>query len=277
MVKPAAKRKVVDYLKAIHEFSERKSCGLASISRRSYRYRSVKNDDDLIEQLNALAEKHPGYGFWKLYHKLRALGYQWNHKRVYRVYCGLKLNIRRRVRKRLPKRIRQPLSLPEQADQVWSMDFMHDSLWDGRRFRILNIMDDYNREVLCMEIDTSIPSQRVVRVMDRLKEQGRIPRLIRVDNGPEFLSKTFQLWCQENQVKIHYIQPGKPTQNGYIERLNGSCRKELLDMYVFKNLEEVEKLAHQWLIEYNYSRPHEALNNLPPIEFKNKNLQQTKR
>ena len=210
MVKPAAKRKVVDHLKSAHSFSERKSCFLTGISRRTYRYRSIKNDDSLIEALSTLVEKHPGYGFWKLYHKLRAKGHPWNHKRVYRVYCKLQLNMRRRVRKRLPKRTRQPLSLPEKPDQVWSMDFMNDSLWDGRRFRILNIIDDYNRELVAMEIDHSIPGQRVVRVLDRLQRQGRVPKNIRVDNGPEFLSKVFLLWCQENQVKIQYIQPGKP-------------------------------------------------------------------
>ena len=274
MVKPAAKRKVVDYLTDQHSFSERKSCRLAGISRRTYRYRSIKNDEELIEVLSALAEQYPGYGFWKLYRKMRMQGHAWNHKRVYRVYCGLKLNIRRRLRKRLPKRIRQPLGLPQGPDQIWSMDFMNDSLWNGCRFRILNIIDDYNREILAMEIDTSIPSERVVRVLDRLRKEQRLPKGIRVDNGPEFLSKIFQLWCRENQVKIHYIQPGKPTQNAYIERFNGSCRKELLDMYVFRDLQEVEYLAHEWLQEYNYSRPHEALNNLPPMTFKWENFVQ---
>ena len=121
-----------------------------------------------------------------------------------------------------------------------------------------------------MEIDTSIPGERVVRVLDRLKEDGRTPLLIRADNGPEFLSRVFRLWCQENKVKIHYIQPGKPAQNGFIERLNGSCRKELLDMYVFRDLREVERLAHEWQEEYNWARPHEALGNLTPMAFRAK-------
>jgi putative transposase len=182
------------------------------------------------------------------------------------------MNIRRRVRKRLPKRVKEPLTIPGQSDQVWSMDFMNDSLYDGRRFRILNIIDDYNREILAMEIDTSISSERVVRVLGRLKDQGRKPTRIRVDNGPEFISGRFQLWCRENQVEVHYIQPGKPTQNSLIERFNGSCRKELLNMYVFKNISEVEELADQWWQEYNYSRPHEALNNLSPMDYKKEYL-----
>lgn len=254
-----------------HRFSERKSCGLVGISRRSYRYCSQKNDDELIEVLNRISEAHPGYGFWKLYGKIRKEGHVWNHKRVHRVYVKLNMNIRRRVRKRLPKRIKEPLLIPQAADQVWSMDFMNDSLYNGRRFRILNIIDDYNREILAMEIGTSISSERVVRVLERLKEQDRLPEKIRVDNGPEFVSGKFQLWCQENKVTIQYIQPGKPTQNSLIERFNGSCRKELLNMYVFKDMPEVEELAAKWWEEYNYSRPHEALNNQSPIEYKLQN------
>ncbi|KXH83711.1 transposase, partial [Chryseobacterium kwangjuense] len=235
-----------------YNLSERKSCLAIGISRRSYRYKSKKNDDELIFVLTQISEEHPGYGFWKLYHKIRNLGYGWNHKRVHRVYLALKMSIRRRIRKRLPSRIKENIQIPLRSDECWSMDFMSDSLYDGRRFRILNIADDYNRELLSMEIDTSITSARVVRVLDQLKQQGRKPQRIRVDNGPEFISKTLQLWAQENRVHIQYIQPGKPTQNSLIERLNKSCRDELLNMYVFKNLQDAEEKANQWWIEYNY-------------------------
>lgn len=271
MVKPAVKRQVVRYVMDRHRFSERRSCGLLGISRRTYRYCSQGNDDQLIEVLNRISAAHPGYGFWKLYRKMRKQGYRWNHKRVHRVYVTLNMSIRRRVRKRLPKRIKEPLLIPQRADQVWSMDFMNDSLYNGRRFRILNIIDDYNREILAMEIGSSISSERVVRVLNRLKEQGRVAEKIRVDNGPEFISGNFQLWCKENKVNIHYIQPGKPTQNSLIERFNGSCRKELLNMYVFKDIPEVEELASKWWEEYNYLRPHQALNNQSPIEYKLQN------
>lgn len=262
------KREVVEYVLSLELLSERRSCKLIGISRRTYRYESVKNDLEVIEALSRESELHPGYGFWKLYHCLRRKGCLWNHKRVYRVYCALKLNIRRRVRKRLPKRIRQPLALPSLPDMSWSMDFMSDSLYSGRRFRVLNIVDDFNRECLAMEIGTSISSQRVVRVLDRLKNEGRKPQQIRVDNGPEFLAGIFQHWCQINQVKLHYIQPGKPMQNGYIERFNGSCRKELLDMYVFGSMQEVEELAWQWMEDYNFNRPHQALNFKTPMQLK---------
>ena len=143
MVKPAQKRIVANHIKAHHSRSERRSCTLTGISRRTFRYKSIKNDDTLIEILLKMSQLHPGYGFWKLYYRLRQSGYSWNHKRVYRVYTQLKLNIRRRVRKRLPKRVQQPLIIPKQADIVWSMDFVHDSLYDGRRYRILNIADDF--------------------------------------------------------------------------------------------------------------------------------------
>lgn len=269
MVEPALKREIVEYVLSLELLSERRSCKLIGISRRTYRYKTVKDDSVLVEALSKAADLHPGYGFWKLYHTLRRSGCLSNHKRVYRVYCTLKLNIRRRVRKRLPKRIQLPLAQPTLPDVSWSMDFMSDSLYSGRRFRILNIVDDFNRECLAMEIGTSISSERVVRVLDRLKSEGRKPSQIRVDNGPEFLAGIFQHWCQINEVKLHYIQPGKPMQNGYIERFNGSCRKELLDMYVFQSMYEVEQLAWKWMTEYNYNRPHKSLNFKTPIEVRN--------
>jgi putative transposase len=268
VVEPALKREIVAYVLSLELLSERRSCRLIGISRRTYRYQSVKDDQAVIEALSSESERHPGYGFWKLYHTLRRKGHIWNHKRVYRVYCTLRLNIRRRVRKRLPRRVQQPLALPALPDISWSMDFMSDSLYSGPRFRILNIVDDFNRECLCMEIGASISSQRVVRVLDRLKHEGRKPKQIRVDNGPEFLAGAFQHWCQVNSVKLHYIQPGKPMQNGYIERFNGSCRKELLDMYVFESMQEVEQLAWQWMENYNFNRPHKALNFKTPMEVR---------
>ncbi|AZA79315.1 IS3 family transposase [Chryseobacterium sp. G0186] len=270
MVKPSGLREIVNFIRHTYNLSERKSCLAIGISRRSYRYKSKKNDDELIFVLTQISEEHPGYGFWKLYHKIRNLGYGWNHKRVHRVYVALKMSIRRRIRKRLPSRIKENIQIPLRSDECWSMDFMSDSLYDGRRFRILNIADDYNRELLSMEVDTSITSARVVRGLDQLKQQGRKPQRIRVDNGPEFISKTLQLWAQENKVHIQYIQPGKPTQNSLIERLNKSCRDELLNMYVFKNLQDAEEKANQWWIEYNYNRPHEALGNISPKEYKYK-------
>ena len=190
-----------------------------------------------------------------------------NHKKLYRVYTMLKLNIRRRTKRRIPQRIKQPLVVAQELNKAWSMDFMTDSLVDGRRFRLLNIMDDYNRESLAVEADTSLPAARVIRVLERLVEFRGAPESIRVDNGPEFISDRLQGWCEYHGIRLQFIQPGKPVQNAFIERKNGSMRKELLDAYLFYSLEDVRVLAEQWRHDYNHERPHESLGNVPPIEY----------
>jgi putative transposase len=183
--------------------------------------------------LQELAAAHPTYGFRKLLAYLRRGGHSWNHKKVYRIYCQLKMNKRRKGKRRLPQRIRQPLQQQALINQSWSMDFMSDSLVSGRKFRTLNVMDDCSREALAIEIDTSLSSKRVTRVLERIIEHRGKPRVIRVDNGPEYTSKDFELWAKDRQISIQYIQPGRPMQNGYIERFNGSYRRDVLDAYVF--------------------------------------------
>ena len=194
------------------------------------------------------------------------MGYQWNHKRVYRVYTAMQLNIRRKAKKRIPTRVKQALMQPEKPNQVWSLDFMSDSLWDGKKYRILNILDDYNREVLAIDTDTSIPALRVIRVLNQLREARGLPEMIRVDNGPEFISQKLDYWCKDNKVQLIFIQPGKPMQNGYVERLNGSIRKELLNAYVFRSLNEVREKVQEWMEDYNKYRPHKALGYKTPKE-----------
>ncbi|GIV29794.1 MAG: transposase [Bacteroidia bacterium] len=221
----------------------------------------------IIEQLTKLIEQHPAIGFWMCYHRLRRMGFPWNHKRVYRVYTAMQLNIRRRARKRLPARVKQALFQPQQPNEVWSLDYMSDSLWDGRTYRLLNVMDDYNREVLAVETDTSLPAPRVIRILEQLKEYRGLPQMIRVDNGPEFISFKLDHWCKENKVTLTFIQPGKPMQNGYVERCNGSIRKELLNAYVFKSLSEVRQKAEEWMMDYNFNRPHKALNYQTPADL----------
>lgn len=239
-----------------------------NIPRSNYQYSRVEKDDtDIISSLKKLVEDHPSIGFWKCYHRLRRLGHNWNHKHVYRVYTQMQLNIRRRAKKRLPARAKQTLFHPEMINEVWSMDFMSDSLWDGRRFRLLNIMDDYNREVLAIEADTSLPALRVIRVLEHLKQHRGLPQMIRVDNGPELISDRLDAWCKDNEVLLVFIQPGKPTQNAFIERLNGSLRKELLNAYVFRTLNEVRELTEKWRVDFNYNRPHESLNNKAPMDL----------
>ncbi len=224
------------------KLSVRRACKLVSLPRSVLMYQKVlKDDSSLIEALHQLVDKHPTIGFWKCYYRLRRKGYGCNHKRLYRVYTLLRLNVRRRAKKRLPQRIKEPLVIPGAANQGWSMDFMCDSLVDGRRFRLLNIIDDYNRESLAIEIDTSLPALRVIRTLQKLIETRAIPQSIRVDNGPEFISDRLQQWCDEHQIRLQFIQPGKPMQNGFVERNNGSLRKNYWMLICFTAYQKSSK------------------------------------
>lgn len=243
---------------------------MVSFLRSQFYYSSKRDDQELSEALQELAFKHPSYGFRKLFAYLRRSGKPWNHKKVYRVYKLLKLNKKRRGKRRLPARVKQPLVQQERINSSWSMDFMSDSLMGIRKFRTFNVMDDCSREALAIEIDTSLSSKRIIRTLERIIEQRGKPKTIRTDNGPEFTSKDFELWCKDQGIQNQYIQPGKPMQNGYIERFNRLYREAILDAYAFIDLEEVRYLTREWIEEYNYRRPHEALNNLTPDEWKRK-------
>lgn len=250
--------------------SVRQACKIISLPRSTVCYqRRQKDDSSLIEALYELIDKHPTIGFWKCYFRLRRKGYRCNHKRLYRVYKLLRLNVRRKARRRVPERIKAPLLIPLAINQSWSMDFMCDSLVDGRRFRLLNIIDDYNRESLAIEIDTSLPALRVIRTLQRLIEIRTKPHSIRVDNGPEFISDRLQQWCDDNKINLQFIQPGRPMQNAFVERNNGSLRKELLDAYLFYSLVEIRTMAEEWRQDYNCSRPHQSLGFVPPLEYIN--------
>jgi putative transposase len=245
-----------------------RACKLLGLPRSQYFYKSKKDDQQVIDALQKIAADHPVYGFRKLFAYLRRAGHTWNHKKVYRVYQLLKMNKRRRRKRRVPERVKQPLEQAPGVNHSWSMDFMSDSMVDGRKFRTFNVIDDYNREALAIEVDTSLSSKRITRVLDRLVHERGNPQSVRVDNGPEFTSKDFEWWCKEKGIKIQYIQPGRPMQNGYIERFNGSYRREILDAYLFFDLYEVRQLTQQWMREYNYHRPHEGLNGATPAEWR---------
>lgn len=241
------------------------ACQALNISRCTYYYQpKLVDDSDIINELVPLAERHPNYGFRKMFKRIRNQGFGWNHKRVYRVYCGLKLNLKRKGKKRLPNRNPEPLAVPTSANDCWSMDFMHDSLYQGRPFRTFNVIDDFQREVLAIEIDHSLPSERIIRVLDRVAAYRGYPKAIRQDNGPEFISQALEFWAEEHGVKLDFIKPGKPTQNAYIERFNRTYRNEVLDCYLFQSLTEVRNITETWIDDYNYERPHESLNDLPP-------------
>ena len=183
------------------------------------------------------------------------------------MYKMLKLNIKRKGKRRLPARILKPLEAVQQINVSWSMDFMTDTLLSGRKFRTLNLMDDYNREALAIEVDTSLPAERVIRVLEQVTEWRGNPKSIRVDNGPEFISSALGLWCEEKGISLQFIQPGKPTQNAYIERFNGSFRRDVLDAYLFEDIQQVRILAEEWMEDYNYHRPHDALDGRSPMDM----------
>lgn len=248
--------------------SVRGACSALQISRTVYRYQpDAEKDKPVIEAILALVDKHPSRGFGKVFTMLRRQEYKWNHKRVHRVYCGLKLNTRRKGKRRLPNRNPDPLRVPDSINQCWSADFMSDALWYGQRFRTFNLTDDYNREVIAIEIDTSLPARRIIRVLDRVASERGYPAKLRVDNGPELTSVQMTDWAEAHNVELGFIQPGKPMQNGFIERFNRTYREEVLDMYVFNNIREVREITEEWLSEYNELRPHESLGNLTPMEF----------
>jgi putative transposase len=225
------------------------------------------NDDEIRLRLSELSVLHNRWGFWMMHHHLRHLDYRWNHKRVYRIYTEMSLNLRRKHKKRLPVRIVEPLLQPIRPNITWSMDFMHDVLSNKINFRSLNIIDDYNRECLGITIDTTLNSKRVIRQLEQLVGWRGIPQRIRVDNGPEFIAVALGEWTKSKGIELKFIEPGKPYQNGYMERFNRSFREEVLDNYCFDRLAEAQAMAHAWMWIYNNQRPHTALSNKPPVVF----------
>lgn len=253
---------------------QRRACRLVGLARSGWGSggKSVTRaaaDAPVRAALQALVERHPGWGFWKYHHRLRKNGRLVNHKRLWRLYQALGLQLgKRRKKRRLPERLKQPLQVPARPNVCWSLDFTSDALTDGRRFRTLNVIDDFNRQVLGIEVDFSLPANRVVRLLTQLAEQHGRPEKLRCDNGPEFISAALGEWCEGQGIVLHWIQPGKPTQNAYVERFNGSFRREVLDAYLFTTLRQVRQLLEEWMLDYNTLRPHQALGFLTPMEFK---------
>lgn len=224
-------------------------------------------DEPIAQELRQLAKQQPRWGCGKMTDYLRNQGRSWNHKRIRRVYRAMALHLKRKPKKRLPARAAQALVVPAQTNQTWSLDFMSDALSNSRTFRTLNVIDDYNREALWIEVDTSLPAERVVRVLEQLLSWRGKPTQIRMDNGPELISQRLEGWAQEHHIELLHIQPGKPAQNAYVERFNRTFREDVLDAYLFDDLEEVRNITERWLEDYNTIRPHEALQGLPPRLF----------
>ena len=245
-----------------------RACRVLCLSRSMWYYCSRKDDSLVEDKLTTLAEKLPTKGFWEYYGRIRNEGLIWNHKRIKRVYNKLGLNLRRRKKRRLPPREKQSLQVPAEMNQTWSMDFMQDSLESGRKFRCLNLIDDFNRECLAIEVDISLSGQRVARVLERAIEFRGRPAEIRVDNGPEFISSALAQFCEKENIQLRYIQPGRPMQNGFIERFNKSLRTDVLDAYIFQSLDQVREIAQQWQQDYNLNHPHSSLGGMSPVKYR---------
>lgn len=243
-----------------------RACKMMGIHKSYYYYQSRKDDDEIMDAIKAAAVY--GDGFRKIFERIRAMGKTWNHKRVHRVYVTMKMNKRVNLRKRLPARVKNPLTVPDQPNVTWSIDFVSDTMQSHRKFRVLNIIDDFNREAMGQMVATSIPGERLVRMLEEVIWENGKPNNIRCDNGPEFISKVFHEWCEANSINIIHIQPGEPTQNSYIERFNGSYRRGVLDAYIFRTLDEVRQITEDWMNDYNNERPHESLGNVPPARYR---------
>jgi putative transposase len=268
VVKPAAKRELVGYVRKEYKISARRACGLFSLWESSLYYKHKGRDDDALRAaLNKHATANQGWGYRGLMDWLIRDGFNDNHKRVYRVYAEEGLQLGRRKRRHKSRYRGSKLDEPSRLNELWTMDFLSDQLADGRAFRLLVIMDVYSRECLAVEADTSLTGKRVARVLDRLKAERGLPEVLGSDNGPEFRSRHMDQWAYTHGTKLHFIKPGKPTQNAYIESLNSQIRKRLLDTHWFINLAEVRYRAEEWRTTYNTIQRHGSLGKRTPEDF----------
>lgn len=268
MVKPARKKGAVRHLTSQFNLSERAACRLIGLSRTAYRYHPKQRSDDALRaRLKALAVSYPRYGYLMLHGLLKQEGLVENRKRTYRIYVEEGLQVRTKKRKKLT-RPRIVMSSPRRLNERWSMDFVSDQLSNGRRFRTLNVIDEYSREVIGQLVSVSITGRQVARFLTQLGEnRSKLPDAIVCDNGPEFTSKAMFFWSKESKVELNFIQPGKPTQNAFVESLNGKFRNECLNQHWFRTLDEAKEEIAKWRRHYNHERPHSALSYLPPVVF----------
>jgi putative transposase len=267
VVTVSVRREVVKLFKS-RGHSERRACILAGLRRSTCRYKHRRRDPaELRARLRELASERPRFGYRRLHALLRREGQTVNRKRVYRVYRAEGLAVRRRTRRKLRASRPQPVIVLERPNQRWSMDFVHDYLTDGRRLRTLNVVDAFTRECLAIEVDTSLPAARVVRVLDRLVWEYGVPEALRVDNGPEFISTALDRWAFQHGAALHFIQPGKPTQNAHVESFNGHFRDECLAQAHFPTVARARVEIELWRVDYNCQRPHSSLGYQVPKTF----------
>jgi putative transposase len=257
-----------------HGYTERRACRLIGVDRTAFQYRPRRPDDAGVrERLRELANERRRFGYRRLALMLKRDGLRMNLKRVYRLYKEERLTVRKRGGRKRALGTRAPMTIPQSANQRWSIDFMQDALDDGRRFRILNVVDDFTRECLASVLDTSLSGVRVVRELDRLCLLQGQPAMIVSDNGTELTSHAVLQWVEETGIEWHYIAPGKPVQNAFVESFNGRLRDECLNEHVFRSLSQARALVEAWRIDYNTVRPHSSLGGLPPSVFANRPLQ----
>lgn len=245
------------------------ACKIFSISETCYRYQPKLNEENILigNLLIGLTQSQRNWGFGLCFLYLRNIkGYGWNHKRVYRIYKELELNMRIKPRKRLKREKPEELIVPNTINECWSIDFMHDQLENGRSYRLLNIIDDFNREGLGIEADFSLSAERVIRTLNQIIEWRGKPLSIRCDNGPEYVSKLMYQWAQRKGIKLLFIQPGKPQQNAYVERYNRTVRYDWLNQYLFSNISQVQEFSTKWLWFYNNKRPNMAIGGITPMQ-----------
>ena len=269
MVRPSQRREMARWAVEARGAGIRQACADFAVSETCYRYQRKLSDENakIADWLLRLTFNQKNWGFGMCYLYLRNVkGFTWNHKRVYRIYRDLELNLRIKPKKRLVRDKPQPLTVPETSNQVWSMDFMHDQLCDGRSFRLFNVLDDFNREGLGIEADLSLPSARVIRSLEQIIEWRGRPAVIRCDNGPEYVSEALRDWARSHDIRLEHIQPGKPQQNAYVERYNRTVRYDWLSQTLFDSIAEVQESATRWLWTYNHERPNMALGGITPIQ-----------
>lgn len=266
---PAARKPVVQHLREEWQLSERRACGLVDVSRMAMRYTSRRDDGAIRARLRELAALRRRWGYRKLHVLLLREGVMVNHKRVERIYREEGLSVRRRKRKRAVSAARTPLLRPRQPDEAWGLDFVSDAIWSGRKLRMLTVVDLYTREALAIEVDTSLSGLRVARVLEQvIAARGQAPAAIVMDNGPELTSRALDQWAYGRNVRLHFIDPGKPVQNCFVESFNGTLRHECLNDHWFTSLYDAREKVETWRVDYNRVRPHQSLGDRTPEEFR---------
>ena len=251
--------------------SERRACKLTQLNRSTHRYeKKEKKEKELRDRIKFLARRYPRYGSPRIHVLLRRDGLMINHKKVERIYREEELSLRRKRKRRIRSENRERPEAPIRPNEKWSMDFVSDSIAGGRRFRTLNVIDEFTREALAIKVDSSLPGRRVADTLEQIGLLRGFPDYILCDNGPEFISRVLDSWCYSKGIKLTFITPGKPIENRFIESFNGRFRDECLNMNWFSNINEARRIIGTWRYEYNTIRPHSSLGNLSPNEFRDK-------